>query len=72
MARRMGWFALAASVLVGGCARTAPPEATAAVPAHGRAVAQRTPVVGCSTTYLVLATVSKCGDGGFRLGVAAE
>ncbi len=71
MPRRMGWFALAALALIGGCARTASPEATV-VPAHGRIVAGRTPVVGCSTTYLVLATVSKCGDGGFSLGVAGE
>ena len=72
MPRRRGWIALALLALVGGCARPAPPQDLAAVPARGRPVAQRTGVVPCSTTYVVLATVSQCGDGGLKFGVAAE
>ncbi|MGI4768660.1 MAG: hypothetical protein ACRYGP_26775 [Janthinobacterium lividum] len=72
MRRRRGWLALAALVLLAGCAGPTPPEDLAAVPVKGRPVAQRTGVVPCSTTYVVIATVSQCGGGGFGLGVAAE
>ncbi len=72
MRRRKGWIALAAVALVGGCARPAPPREVVVAPVRGRAVVERAPVVPCKTTDLVLATVSQCGDGGLKLGVAAE
>lgn len=72
MRRVTGWIALAALALLGGCAHPAPPQGAAAVPRRGQPVALRSPAVACSTTYLVLATVSQCGEGGLRFGVAAE
>ncbi len=72
MRRRRGWIALAALALVGGCAHPAPHQELAAVPAQRRPVVERTGVVPCSTTYVVLATVSQCGEGGLKFGVAAE
>ncbi len=72
MRRRRGWLALAALVLVGGCAGPTPPQNLAAVSSQGHPVATRTGVVPCSTTYVVIATVSQCGGGGFTMGVAAE
>lgn len=72
MRRVTGSLALAALALVGGCASPAPPQDLAGSPARRGAVASRTPVVPCSTTYLVLATVSHCGADGFKLGVAGE
>lgn len=72
MRRCRGWLALAALALVGGCAGPTPLQQSAAVPVKGRPVAQSTGVVPCSSTYVVIATVSQCGEGGFNLGVAAE
>ncbi len=72
MRHRRGWLAVATLVLVGGCAGPTPPQDLAAVSAKGRPVVQRTDVVPCSTTYVVIATVSQCGGGSFNLGVAAE
>ena len=59
---------VAALAVLGGCASAPPPEAAV----RGQAVAQRSQVVPCSTTWLVLATVSKCGSGGLRFGVGTE
>lgn len=63
---------LAAFALVGGCARPAPPQETVAVPVRRGAVVERSGAVACSTTSLVLATVSQCGEGGLKFGVATE
>lgn len=71
MRRVTGSVAVAAMTLLGGCAHSAPPQEATAVQARG-VVARRTSVVDCSTTYLVLATVSKCGSGGYTFGVAGE
>lgn len=72
MRRVMGSLALTGSLAalagLGGCA-SAPPTETAV---RGQAAAARAQVVPCSTTWLVLATVSKCGSGGLKFGVAAE
>ena len=68
MRRVMGSLALAALAALGGCASAPPPAAAL----RGQDVAQRSPVVPCTTTWLVLATVSKCGSGGLRFGVATE
>ena len=70
MRRVTGSIALAALALLGACAHQPPPPEAA--PPKGRSVAQRGPTVACSTTYLVVATVSKCGEGGLSLGVAGE
>lgn len=56
---------LAALALLGGCANTAAQQA-------GPVADVRAPGVACTTTYLVLATVSKCGAGGLKFGVATE
>ena len=77
MGRRRGSMVLAALALagfagLGGCARPAPPQEMVVVPARRGAIVERSPAVACSTTSLVLATVSRCGEGGFRFGVAAE
>ncbi len=69
MRRVMGSLALAALAALGGCA-SAPPPPEAAL--RGQDAAHRSPVVPCTTTWLVLATVSKCGSGGLRFGVATE
>ena len=68
MRRIMGSLALAAATALGGCASAPPPEAAL----RGQGVAQRSPAVPCTTTWLVLATVSKCGSGGLKFGVATE
>ena len=68
MRRAMGSLALAALGLLGGCASAPPPEAAL----HGQGVVARSPVVPCTTTWLVLATVSKCGSGGLQFGVGTE
>ena len=70
-------MAVAALALVGlaglgGCARPAPPQEVVVVPARRGAVVERSPAVACTTTSLGIATVSRCGEGGFRFGVAAE
>ena len=65
----MGSLALAALALLGGCASPPPPEAAV----RGEVAAARSPAVPCTTTWLVLATVSKCGAGGpLKFGVATE
>lgn len=69
MQRVMGSAALAALAVLGGCA-TPPPPSVAQV--RGQAVAQRSPPVACTTTRLVLATVSQCGADGMKFGVATE
>lgn len=69
MRRVMGSLALAALAVLGGCA-SAPPPTEAVL--RGQGVAQRSPVVPCTTTWLVLATVSKCGSGGLKFGVGTE
>ncbi|WP_237477603.1 hypothetical protein [Lichenibacterium dinghuense] len=68
MRRVMGTLALAALAGLGGCASAPPPEAAV----RGQPTAARAQVVPCSTTWLVLATVSRCGSGGLKFGVAAE
>ncbi len=72
MRRLMGPLALAASLStlagLGGCASAPPTEAAL----RGQPAAARAQVVPCSTTWLVLATVSKCGSGGLKFGVATE
>ena len=68
MRRVMGSLALAALAMLGGCASAPPDEAAL----RGQAVAQRSAAVPCTTTWLVLATVSKCGSGGLKFGVATE
>ena len=68
MRHRTGWLALAATALLGGCAQA--PQGAAAPGA--RPVADRAGVVDCSTTYLMIATVSHCGSAGLKLGVAGE
>jgi hypothetical protein len=70
-------MALAALALVGlaalgGCARPAPPQEVVVVPARRGAVVERSPAIACTTTSLVIATVSRCGEGGLKFGVAAE
>jgi hypothetical protein len=65
----MGSAALAALAVLGGCA-SAPPPSVAEV--RGQGIAQRSPPVACTTTWLVLATVSKCGADGMKFGVATE
>ena len=77
MGRRRGSMTLAALALVGsaslgGCARPAPPQETVVVPARRGAVVERSPAVACTTTSLGIATVSRCGEGGLKFGVAAE
>ena len=57
-----------ALAVLGGCASPPPPEAAL----RGQGVAVRSAVVPCTTTWLVLATVSRCGAGGLRFGVATE
>lgn len=69
MRRVMGSLALAAAAALGGCA-SAPPPTEAAL--RGQGVAQRAAVVPCTTTWLVLATVSRCGSDGLKFGVGAE
>ncbi len=59
---------LAMFVMLGGCASQPPTEAAL----RGQPVAASSTVVPCSTTYLVLATVSECGSGGLRFGVGTE
>ena len=68
MRRVMGSLALAALAGLAGCASPPPPEAAI----RGPAALARAPVVPCTTTWLVLATVSTCGSGGLKFGVAAE
>lgn len=68
MRRVMGSLVLAALAMLGGCASAPPSEAAL----RGQDVAQRSAVVPCTTTWLVLATVSKCGSGGLKIGVATE
>lgn len=70
MRHRRGWAALAAVALLGGCAQAPQPQPVGAV--RGRPVAERAGVVDCATTYLVIATVSRCGSGGLKMGVAAD
>lgn len=72
MRRVTGAMALATLTLLGGCARPTPPQQAAAEPVRGRTVAQRSPVVNCTTTYIVLATVSRCGPGDGGFGASAE
>ena len=67
-AQRRRLLILAMFVMPGGCATQPPTEAAV----RGQPVASRSAVVPCSTTYLVLATVSKCGSGGLQFGVGAE
>lgn len=69
MRHAMGSLALAALAVLGGCANTPPPQEAAL---RGQGVSQRTAVVPCTTTWLVLATVSKCGSGGLKFGVGTE
>ncbi len=69
MRRAMGSLALAALGLLGGCASAPPPTEAALL---GQKVVARSPVVPCTTTWLVLATVSKCGSGGMQFGVGTE
>ena len=68
MRRVMGSLALAAMAGLGGCASAPPPEAAL----RGQAVSERARVVPCTTTWLVLATVSKCGSDGLKFGVGTE
>lgn len=70
MRHRTGWLALAALALLGGCAQSPQPQVVAA--AGGRPVADRTGTVACSTTYVVIATVARCGSAGLKLGVAGD
>lgn len=70
MRHRTGWMALAAVALLGGCAQAPQPQDLGAV--RGRPIAERAAAVDCSTTYLVIATVSRCGAAGFKLGVAGD
>ena len=66
--QRRRLLTLAMFVMLGGCA-SQPPTETAL---RGQPVSAGATVVPCSTTYLVLATVSKCGSGGLQFGVGAE
>ena len=66
--RRRRLLTLAMFVMLGSCASQPPTEAAL----RGQPVAASSSVVPCSTTYLVLATVSKCGSGGLRFGVGTE
>ena len=69
MRHRTGWLALAAT----GRWADAPARHPQGAAAPGaRPVADRPAVVDCSTTYLVIATVSHCGSAGLKLGVAGE
>lgn len=69
MRHRTAWAALAAAALLGGCAG-APPQQAGTL--GGTPVAERPGVVPCSTTSLGIATVSRCGAAGLKMGVAAE
>lgn len=61
---------LAMLVMLGGCANDVAPREDMTI-GGAKPIADRGRV-DCSTTYLVLATVSKCGSGGIKFGVAAE
>ncbi len=66
--QRRRLLTLAMLAMLGGCASQPPTQAAL----RGQPVAASSTVVPCSTTYLVLATVSKCGSGGLRFGVGTE
>ena len=72
MPRRRGWIALTALALLGGCAPPPAQQDASAEPSRGKLAASRSPVVNCATKDIGIATVSKCGTGGLRFGVATE
>lgn len=69
MRHRTAWAALAAAALLSGCAGSPSQQAGTL---GARPVAERPGVVPCSTTSVVIATVSRCGAAGLKMGVAAD
>ena len=61
---------LAMFVMLGGCANDVAPQKDVTI--GGAKPTAQLARVDCSTTYLVLATLSKCGAGGIKFGVATE